>query len=226
MQMEIADIIQIAMLSLIIGQLYLAYRVFKADHERRRKQSTFEFVNAVSERYKKALDKFDKKHGHGKVVDVSSYTDDDYFTIKSFLSEIERICAGINSDVFDYEILKKMMASELVRNNDRFRQHINNARKVQDNLNLYVEFDEVARRIREDKSKDNPYNNTGQIKMTNTPIDNFKRALSSATKAISGAPELEVSFGGDVAGIVRDQVMLPSLPPAPKPEVIAKARPA
>ena len=60
--------------------------------------------------------------------------------------------------------------------------------------------------------------------MTKTPIDNFKRALSSATKAISGAPELDVSFGGDVAGIVRDQVMLPSLPPAPKPEVIAKAR--
>ncbi len=60
--------------------------------------------------------------------------------------------------------------------------------------------------------------------MTNAPIDNFKRALSSATKAISGEPELEISFGGDVAGIVRDQVMLPSLPPAPKPELIAKAR--
>ncbi|MEP4052603.1 MAG: cobaltochelatase subunit CobT [Litorimonas sp.] len=60
--------------------------------------------------------------------------------------------------------------------------------------------------------------------MTNTPIDNFKRALGAATKAISGEPELEISFGGDVAGIVRDQVMLPSLPPAPKPHVIAKAR--
>ena len=60
--------------------------------------------------------------------------------------------------------------------------------------------------------------------MTNTPIDNFKRALAASTKAISGEPELEVSFGGDVAGIVRDQVMLPSLPPAPKPHLVAKAR--
>ena len=60
--------------------------------------------------------------------------------------------------------------------------------------------------------------------MTNTPIDNFKRALGAATKAISGEPELEVSYGGDVAGIVRDQIMLPSLPPAPKPHLIAKAR--
>jgi len=60
--------------------------------------------------------------------------------------------------------------------------------------------------------------------MTATPLDNFKRALSASTKAISGEPELEVSFSGDVAGVVRDQVMLPSLPPKPKPELIAKAR--
>jgi len=57
-----------------------------------------------------------------------------------------------------------------------------------------------------------------------TPIDNFKRSLGAATKAIAGEPEIEVSFGGDVAGVVRDQIMLPSLPPRPKPEAIAKAR--
>ena len=56
------------------------------------------------------------------------------------------------------------------------------------------------------------------------PIDNFKRSLSAATKAIASEPELEVAYGGDVAGIVRGQVMLPSLPPMPKPDVIAKAR--
>ncbi len=60
--------------------------------------------------------------------------------------------------------------------------------------------------------------------MTTTPLDNFKRSLGAATKAISGEPELEISFGGDVAGIVRDQLMLPSLPPKPKPHLIAKAR--
>jgi len=59
---------------------------------------------------------------------------------------------------------------------------------------------------------------------TRTPIDEFKRSLGAATKAISGEAEMEVSFGGDVAGIVRDQVMLPSLPPKPKPAQIAKAR--
>jgi cobaltochelatase CobT len=59
---------------------------------------------------------------------------------------------------------------------------------------------------------------------TPPPIDTFKRSLAAATKAIAGEPELEISYGGDVAGIVRETVMLPSLPPAPKPELIAKAR--
>ena len=60
--------------------------------------------------------------------------------------------------------------------------------------------------------------------MNKSPADEFKRCLGAATKAISGEAEMEVSFGGDVAGIVRDQIMLPSLPPKPKPEQIAKAR--
>lgn len=56
------------------------------------------------------------------------------------------------------------------------------------------------------------------------PIDTFKRSLASATKAIAGREDLEISYGGDVAGLVRDQVMLPSLPPAPNLELIAKTR--
>lgn len=55
-------------------------------------------------------------------------------------------------------------------------------------------------------------------------IDTFKRALGQTTKALSGETELEVSFGGDVAGVVRDQIMLPSLPQAPTQAQIAKAR--
>ena len=57
-----------------------------------------------------------------------------------------------------------------------------------------------------------------------SPADEFKRALGAATKAISGEKELEVSFGGDIAGIVREQVMLPSVPKNVDTAQIAKAR--
>lgn len=57
-----------------------------------------------------------------------------------------------------------------------------------------------------------------------TPTDTLKRAISIGTKALSGEAELEVSFGGDVAGLVRDQVMLPALPQKPTMAHIAKLR--
>jgi len=65
--------------------------------------------------------------------------------------------------------------------------------------------------------------------MTNTtPLDNFKRALGSACKALAHSPEMEVSFGGDTphisVGEAGPNMRLPSLPPHPKPAVIAKAR--
>ena len=60
--------------------------------------------------------------------------------------------------------------------------------------------------------------------MSESPQDKFKRALGSCTKAISGELELEISFGGDIAGMVREQIMLPSLPKSPDEASIAKAR--
>lgn len=61
-----------------------------------------------------------------------------------------------------------------------------------------------------------------------SPIDDFKRALAGATKALAGVGELEVSFGGEVAGLVpRDgekQVVLPMPPANPTKIAIAKSR--
>ena len=37
--------------------------------------------------------------------------------------------------------------------------------------------------------------------MTTTPLDNFKRALGAAAKAIAREPEMEVSYGGDAAAL-------------------------
>jgi hypothetical protein len=100
------------------------------------------------------------KHGYGRVVDVSEYDDDDRFTVRSYLSEIERICAGINSGVFDYEMLRKMMGAPLIRGNHRFRQYIDQQRENQ--RNVYIEFDEVAKRLRTDAGI--RYENIGRIR--------------------------------------------------------------
>ena len=60
------------------------------------------------------------------------------------------------------------------------------------------------------------------------PIETFKRALAASTKALSGVRELEIGFGGDVAGLVslgeEPQIVLPLPPSQPTKKAIAKSR--
>ncbi len=64
--------------------------------------------------------------------------------------------------------------------------------------------------------------------MTNAPIETYKRALSAATRALSGERELDVQFGGETGGIVtrgdEAQVVLPLPVSQPTLEDIAKSR--
>ena len=157
--MTTADIIQTILLAVVIVQLWVSYRSLQADHERRKKQATFEYVNAVSERFRAALNKFDEKHGIDKVVDISNYDDDDRFIVKSYLNEIEYICAGVNAGVFDLQILHKMMGTGLIGRHHRFQQYINEKR--QSKKTVFVEFSEVVRLLETLRPSD--YSNIGKI---------------------------------------------------------------
>ena len=71
--------------------------------------------------------------------------------------------------------------------------------------------------------------------MTNTPapIETYKRALSAATRALSGERGVDVGFGGEIGGIVarsnsdgerETQIVLPLPPTQPTRGAIAKSR--
>lgn len=150
-KVSIADIIQIAVLIFVVIQANLALRAFRADHERRRKEATFQFVNAVSDRYKMALHSLNSKHGVDRVVDVSEFDDEDTQIVKNYLSEVERICAGVNAGVFDYHILRKMMAGSLIKNHNRFGQYIMERQEVR--KSYYSEFSYVVSKLRSDEDK-------------------------------------------------------------------------
>ncbi|WP_017932420.1 cobaltochelatase subunit CobT [Robiginitomaculum antarcticum] len=59
---------------------------------------------------------------------------------------------------------------------------------------------------------------------TETPKETLKRALSYTARALSGERDLEVSFGGEIAGITRGQMSLPNPPSKPTDGALAKAR--
>ena len=61
---DINSSIQIAMLLVISAQLYFLHKTHKADHERRKKQATVEYINSIRNDYRalndKLIDKFSK----------------------------------------------------------------------------------------------------------------------------------------------------------------------
>lgn len=141
----VADLIQTGILLGIMGQLFVLYRTYRADHERRKNEATFNFINAVTDRYKGALNHFEEKHGRDQIVAREDFDKEDIATTRSYLSEIERICTGVNFDVFDFDILQRMMGSHLIKKRYQFGEFISHA---QDNNEfLYIELTSVVDRL-------------------------------------------------------------------------------
>jgi len=57
-----------------------------------------------------------------------------------------------------------------------------------------------------------------------SPAETFRRALSATTRALSGARELEVKFGGDKDVLAKGKVLLPNPPEALTPQDAALLR--
>ncbi len=115
---DVDSIIQILMLFVISVQLWLVRRTFIADHERRKKQSTVEYLNNIRTHYRSVTNKLVEKFG-SSAINLSEIDDDTKNEIKELLSILEHMSVGINTEVYDYDILKRMSGSYLV---SRYKQ--------------------------------------------------------------------------------------------------------
>lgn len=120
------------------------------DHQRRKKQATFEFINSAAIRDGSNLFKINEKYG-SDIVDMESYSKEDIFYIKKYLNGMERICAGVNSNVFDYDTLRKIQSGSMIKNHRRFEQYIQERQK--ESSTLYSEFDCVVAKLKRDRKK-------------------------------------------------------------------------
>lgn len=141
-------------LSLVIGaatlaalwvQLFLIYRTFKADHERRKKQSTVEYVNRVRANYQPISDKIVAKFGKNKVINVDEIETNDMADIKEFLSIVEHLAAGVNIGIFDFIIIERMSGSYFLNMREKFSPYIKDTRAKKANPRLYIEFETMCR---------------------------------------------------------------------------------
>ena len=133
--------ITLGFLTLIVlwWQLFLIYKTYKADHERRKKQSTIEYLNEIRKLYRPVEYKLSEKFGV-KVIDVDKMSEDDKINVLEFLSIVEHLSTGINVGVFDVELVNRMSGAYFVKMYDKFIPYIRDIRERRHNDNLYCEF--------------------------------------------------------------------------------------
>ena len=135
-------------------QLYMIYKTFKADHERREKQATVEYVNRVRAIYRPISNKIVEKFGEGRVINIDEIEENDLIDIKEFLSNVEHLAAGVNIGVFNLMIIEKMSGSYFLNMREKFIPYIKHVRTKKNNNRLYCELETMCRdieKLREDR---------------------------------------------------------------------------
>ena len=140
----------------IIGVVFVAVQVrqhtksFRADHVRRKKQSTIEFYNMLSTESYQFLDDI-----KGKSLSLVSINGDKELrkSVIRYLSRLERLAIGIASDVYDFEILCLMSGRFLSKKYEQFKTYIEEARKNKNAAMLYKEFELLVIKIEQYREK-------------------------------------------------------------------------
>jgi hypothetical protein len=156
---DINSIIQVLIFVVISGQLYYLQITYKSDHERRKKQSTIEYINQIRDKYRplsiKLSNKFDTN-----TINLEQIDNDIKSDIRELLSVMEHMSVGINTGVYDFEILHRMSGSYLVRTYHQLLPYIVDRQK--DNKSAYIEFETLCKKI-DDLKKSNHISNFGNI---------------------------------------------------------------
>ncbi len=134
------DIIQGLIFTVISGQLYMIYKTYKADHERRKIQSTIEYLHKIKKLYrpikKKINSEFDRDHIIN-LIDIKRIENLES-KIEEILSVIEHLSVGVNTGVYDFHILNRMSGNYLIKLFEQFSPFINKAQER--NKTTYIEF--------------------------------------------------------------------------------------
>ncbi len=161
--MEIKELIEIIVGSLVLLQLIVMFFAFKAENERKKKQSTVEFINNIRDRYKPTYNELNKKYSG--VINLTEIDDTLKNELREILSTIEHLSVGINSGVYDFQIFFRMSGSYFLSIFRKLHPYILDCQKSQPSR--YIEFESICKKIEIERKKRNlkiDISNKGNIK--------------------------------------------------------------
>ena len=138
---------------ILIIQVGLALKSFKADHERRKKQATFEFIQKIRPAWIETKHSLEKRWGKNPLTSKElAEIDNDFELLKkvrNLLGLLEHLSVGMNTEVFDKDLLFRMSGTQIINISIMFNSYI---KKVQRSIpTAYIEFEELAKGFEERK---------------------------------------------------------------------------
>ena len=142
---------------ILLVQAGLALKSLKADHERRKKQATFEFVQKIRPAWIEAKHAIEEKWGDEPLTSKELLEIDSDFKllklIRNLLGQLEHLSVGMNSGVFDKDLLYRMSGSQLISIYHRLRTYIERVQKS--SPSGYVEYQALVKSF-EDRKRTKP----------------------------------------------------------------------
>lgn len=157
--MTIYEILTLVILvgSLIVAlwQAQTAVRNQKANHERTKKQSTIEYMNALRSTYRTLNHDLIKNLGTDPVGEEkynALIEDDDTFEkVKQLLGMFEHLSLGVRTGVYDFDMVDLMSGEYICGVFKRWRFYIDRRRALPNGKNRYVEFQWLVNKIESER---------------------------------------------------------------------------
>lgn len=148
-----------AAISLI--SLFVSIKSYVQDHKRRKKQATIEFYDTICEKLYELNANTDPTLG-GIAPTIENIANNIQLKadVTKILSTYERFSAGVNSGIFDLDLIDRMAGSYLIVLFSRFLPYIEEIRKDASRKSSYVEFEHLVMEIKKRRST---YHNKGSI---------------------------------------------------------------
>ena len=138
--------LMIALCSAVISGVSIFVSIFTYSKavEHDRKQDTLEAFNRLQN---EVLDKitFNKKDVAEVASDVGS---DEYKTLSKYLARIEHFCVGVNTEIYDIDVLKRLAGKYFIGIFEKLRPLIEKKRKLNTTDKHYAEFESTAESLR------------------------------------------------------------------------------
>jgi hypothetical protein len=130
----------------IFWQVRILQRTFKADHERRKKQSTLEAVDRADEKFLPIYARLNQKF-QGIQVDPNKLDNSTWDEIDDLLTPLEYLAVGVNSGIYDDVLVLKLCGHFLISIYHQLSQYIVAARVKTHNPYCYGEFQAMCARL-------------------------------------------------------------------------------